>query len=139
MCVSRFVSHPFTRTAAGVYGELTILADNGAPVTEADNNVIFIDGATQDRAPQRISIMGRISGTAEATAVVVLKWRCWHPATQQFYTAATIKIVGSTGITDTLGNILVLNHNPQCQKGHIEAIGLIVNQDLHVVVDLVTP
>jgi len=133
-CGSRFISNPFTTTTTGEAGELTILADNGAPAVEADCNVIFVNG-TNDKAPYRISLMGRISGTAEAAAVVTISWYVFHHKTQQFYQAANMTVTGSAGFTATQGNILFLNHNPQCQKGYVEATGLAANQDLHVVVD----
>jgi hypothetical protein len=132
---TRFISPPFTRTAAGVLGELTIPSDNAAPAVVGDCNVIITNN--REKAPQKLCLMGRISGTAEATAVVTLKWFVYHHTTLQFYTAATMTIVGSSGITDTLGNILVINHNPQCQRGYIQATGLLVNQALNVVVDQV--
>lgn len=132
---SRFLREPFTRTAAGVFGELAIATDNVAPAVEADCNVQF--SAVNERAPRAIALMGRISGTAEAVADVTLKWRCYHWRTGQFYTAATLRVTGSAGVTSTLGNIWVINHNPQCQKGHLQVIGLVANQAMNLVVDVV--
>ncbi len=132
---SRFLAEPFTRTAAGVFGEMLIATDNAAPAVEADCNVNF--ATVNERAPRAIAIMGRISGTAEAAADVVLKWRCYHWRTGQFYTAATLRVTGSAGVTSTLGNIWVINHNPQCQKGHMQVIGLQANQVMNLIVDVV--
>lgn len=130
---TRFITLPFTRTAGNVPGELTILADNGAPAVVGDCNVTL--ATAHDRAPQRISIMGRVSGAAEAAAVITLKWYVYHWKTAQFYQAAHMQVVGSSGFTNTQGNILVVQHNPQCQLGYVEATGIVANQDLHVVID----
>jgi len=135
MIEPRFLVTPFTKTAAGVPGELLIAADNAAPAVEADCNVIM--ATRNDRAPQKICIMGRVSGAAEATADLVVKWFAFHWKTGEFYPAATLQMVGSGGITATLGNIWVLSHNPQCQKGYIQVVNLKAGQALNLVVDTV--
>lgn len=132
---TRFLVEPFTKTAAGVPGELYIASDNAAPAVVGDCNVIIT--TAHEKAPQKLCLMGRIDGTAEAAAIVTINWYVYHWKTAQFYMSATMTITGSGGISPTQGNILVVNHNPQCQRGYIQATGLVANQDLYMVVDQV--
>jgi hypothetical protein len=129
---------PYTGTSADYEEQIT--AANGSPSAVTDANVEYAptDGtqvAVKRRAPKKILIKGRFTGTDAANANWVCAYWVWDPYTEQWHCSGQFRLVGEDVISETLGQLAVLEHDPNSSHGYVEVVsGVSANQVLEVTV-----
>lgn len=127
---------PYTDT------ELDIAADNSAPTVVGDANVQYapttgVSSAQNRIGPKKIILKARFSGVGAAAASIVVNYRMWDPWAEVYHSVAEFTLVGESLLSDTLGAVAVLDHDPNISLAHIQVTGLDGDEDAHFVVNRV--
>jgi hypothetical protein len=143
----RSTAHRLTPKTSGgtATGELDITADVGKPTGTGDSNVIAIqeyekppkEDGTATTYPfevgQTWQFKGRFSGTAAATANILVTLWCYDRASEQWYGTAALNFVGESLLgTVDLGNCKDMSAVLGTSHVGLEVEGLLADQDFHV-------
>lgn len=142
MTQATFTTLPYTGTAATDY-KVTITDDNGVP-TAGDSSVSNVTFAPQSgvnvtvnrQGPTEVMIKGTFTGTDAANAdCQVALWQ-WDAKSEEWYATNCVTIAGTAVVTGSLtkGSMGKVETDPSSRLGYLEVTGLIVNQDIELVV-----
>jgi len=144
MAINSVYAHtPLTLDGSGDPGEIAltsasdITAPTGAPDTD-DDNVWSVqrtgNGSMALEVGKTWQLKGRFSGTAEASADVLVTLWAYDRTTEQWYALASMQFLGSTGLgTADMGNCKDFAAPIGTSHLGAEVVGLAADQTLHLV------
>jgi hypothetical protein len=140
---STYAHKPLTLDGSGDPGEIAltstsdITAPTGAPDITKDNVWLVQktgNGAQDLEVGKTWQIKGRFSGSAEATADVLVTLWCYDRTTEQWYALAAMRFLGTNGLgTVDVGNSKDFAAPIGTSYVGAEVVGLAANQTLHLV------
>jgi len=121
--------------------EVPITAANSAPSGVGTVHATFApqsDGEVSKvrRGPKKVLISARFSGTDATNANWLCAYWNYNPDTEQWHCSGRFNLVGYANLSTTLGQMAVLEHNPNARYAYLEVVsGVSANQVIELTID----
>jgi len=120
--------------------EVPLTAANGAPSGVGTVHATYAPQSGAEvkkvrRAPKKIQIQGKFTGSAAASAEWVCAYWSYNPDTERWVSSEHFTLVGDDARSATLGQVKNLDHDPNARYGYIEVVsGVLANQVLEATI-----
>lgn len=119
--------------------EVPLTAANGAPSGTGTVHATYSNPAGNQvnqrrRAPRKIQIIGRFSGTLPAAAEWVCRYWSYNPDHAQWVASEHFTLVGTGKTSTTLGQSKNLEHDPNARYGYLEVISGVLAETLEFMI-----